>query len=204
MTQLEIFAPTKQWEALELLDADVRVLQHFLDPQRADDAFTQLMAEIEWRQDSIRMYGRTSSLPRLHQWFGGGKAYTWSGIHMQSTPWCPTLLEIKGLVEREAGAQFNSVLANLYRTGEDMVSWHSDDEPELGSEPVIASVSLGERRDFLLRHVERPKDRVKILLEHGSLLVMKGPTQCHWQHSLPRRKKVSKPRVNLTFRWMEH
>ena len=194
----------KKWEALELLDADVCVLQNFLEPQRADDAFTQLMKEIEWRQDSIRMYGKTSPLPRLHQWFGDGESYTWSGIHMQSAPWCPTLLEINNLVEREADAQFNSALANLYRTGEDMVSWHADDERELGNEPVIASVSLGEPRDFLLRHVEYPKERVKILLEHGSLLVMKGPTQCHWQHSLPRRKKVSKPRVNLTFRRMEH
>ena len=204
MTQLGIFAPTKRWEDLELLDADVRVMQNFLGLQRADDALARLMREIEWRQDSIRMYGKTSPLPRLHQWFGDGQAYTWSGIHMQSTPWCPTLLEIKGQVEEEAGARFNSVLANLSRTGEDMVSWHADDEPELGPEPVVASVSLGESRDFLLRHVERPRDKVKILLEHGSLLVMRGPTQCHWQHTLPRRKRVSEPRVNLTFRWMEH
>ena len=204
MTQLGIFAPVKKWEALELLDADVRVLQGFLDPQRADDAFARLMAEIEWRQDSIRMYGKTSPLPRLHQWFGDGKAYTWSGIHMQSTPWCPALLEIKEEIERETGVRLNSALANLYRTGEDMVSWHADDERELGNEPVIASVSLGASRDFLLRHVEYPKERVKILLEHGSLLVMKGSTQRHWEHTLPRRKKVDKPRINLTFRHMKH
>ncbi len=155
-----------------------------------------------WRQDRIRIHGRELPVPRLNVWYGdAGRAYSYSGIELEAHPWTPALLEIKRSVEcAVAGWSSNSVLVNLYRDGRDSVAWHADDEPELGIEPVIASVSLGATRRFHMRHRERPDARLNVELVHGSLLVMRGPTQHHYTHQVPKTARLTGPRVNLTFR----
>jgi alkylated DNA repair dioxygenase AlkB len=138
----------------------------------------------------------------LQQWFGdAGLNYTWSGIRMEPLPWTSILDEIRSRAEEAAKERFNTVLLNLYRTGDDTVAWHSDDERALGPTPIIASVSLGAERDFVLRHRDRDDvEEVKIVLPHGSLLLMQGKTQAMWKHALPRRRGVTSERINLTFR----
>lgn len=191
------------WTELSLPDARVRLLPGFLPPAEADALFAALHAEIPWRQDHIRMFGKTNPVPRLHQWFGAPEhGYTWSGIAMTPAPWTPTLDALRARVALAAQAPFNTALANLYRNGQDSVAWHADDEPELGPDPIIASVSLGAERTFLLRHrVDPAWANVAFRLPHGSLLVMSDGSQRHWRHALPRRAGVADPRINLTFRW---
>jgi alkylated DNA repair dioxygenase AlkB len=156
---------------------------------------------INWKQDKIVMYGKTIPLPRLTAWYGDpGKTYTYSGIRSQPNPWNKGLLYIKEKVEQVSAARFNSVLLNWYRHGEDHLSWHADDEVELGKNPVIASVNLGQSRDFVLRRTDNPAQKIVIALQHGSLLVMAGELQHYWQHSVPKRKQVTGSRFNLTFR----
>lgn len=154
---------------------------------------------INWKQDDIEMFGKRMPLPRLTAWYGDG-AYTYSGIRSQPNPWNRGLLFMKQQIEAATGAHFNSVLLNWYRDGEDYLNWHADDEPELGSEPVIASANFGETRDFLLRRHDDKQRKLKIPLGHGSLLVMRGALQRHWQHAVPKRKRVAGSRFNLTFR----
>jgi alkylated DNA repair dioxygenase AlkB len=203
MTQLSLLgqaSPT--WVRFNLPDADVRLLHGFFDPREADALFRSLRDSIAWRQDKIRIYGKEHLLPRLQQWFGdAGLDYTWSGIHMTPEPWSEILIPTRRRVEQVAGSSFNTVLVNRYRNGQDTVSWHADDERDLGPAPIIASVSLGVERDFTLRHNKRiDLDTVTIPLPHGSLLLMGGSTQSNWQHALPRRKSVKEERINLTFR----
>lgn len=205
MSQLSLLqSPGPEWERFDLPDADVRLLRGLFTHQEGAALFAELRTGVSWRQDKIRFYGKEHDLPRLQQWYGDpGLTYTWSGIRMTPEPWSPLLLKIKERVERFAGASFNTVLLNLYRNGSDTVSWHTDDEKELGVDPIIGSVSLGAERDFLLRHSGHPElGDVAILLPHGSLLVMGGATQSCWKHSLPRRKRVTGERINLTFRRM--
>lgn len=151
------------------------------------------------------MFGKEHDLPRLQQWFGDpGLVYRWSGIDMAPEPWSAAIAEVKAKVEKYSGVQFNTVLLNRYRDGSDTVAWHADDEEGLGTRPTIGSVSLGAERDFLLRHNERTDfNNVTIPLPHGSLLIMAGPTQAHWKHCIPRRKRVDGERINLTFRQMQ-
>jgi len=184
-------------------DADVRLMRDFLPVGAANDYLQALRSEVAWQQDSIRLYGRTHKLPRLHQWYAdAGIGYRWSGIEMQPLPWLTSLHALRRRVETCTGERFNSVLVNLYRDGSDAMGWHADDEPELGNYPVIASISLGVTRDFRLRRRDgaRNGSARTIALTHGSLIVMAGNTQHYWQHSLPRRKRVSGARINLTFR----
>lgn len=156
---------------------------------------------IHWKQDFISLYGKRSPLPRLTAWYGdSGIPYTYSGIRSAPNPWNQTLLSIRQKVEKCAGVAFNSVLLNWYRDGEDKISWHADDEPELGQNPTIASVSFGATRDFLIRHQHDHKLKLSFPLRHGSLLVMHGELQHHWQHSVPPRKNAPRSRFNLTFR----
>ena len=167
-----------------------------------DELFATLRDEIPWRQDTLRMFGKVHPVPRLHQWMADpGLSYRWSGLTMAPVPWIPTVAQIRDQVSARVGVDFNSVLANLYRDGQDTVGWHADDEPELGPTPTIASISLGATRDFQLRHRSRKDlNTVTLALPPGSLLVMEPPTQAHWHHALPRRKRVGEPRINLTFR----
>jgi alkylated DNA repair dioxygenase AlkB len=201
--QLSIFGGRNEaWESFDLCDADVRLSHNFLGGTDADRVLNALLTTIPWKQDKIRCYGKVHDVPRLHQWYGDpGLTYTWSGITMHPEPWIAILQEVREHAERVSGTRFNTVLLNYYRNGEDSLSWHADDEPELGKTPIIASVSLGAERDFLMRHNDWPRHQdQKIRLSHGSLLVMGGTTQSYWKHSVPRRKRVHQPRVNLTFR----
>jgi alkylated DNA repair dioxygenase AlkB len=190
------------FQRIELPDADVSLWEGFLGAEEARGRLVRLVADLPWRQDHIRLYGHTHPVPRLHQWFGDpGRVYTWSGIRMEPQPWPVELADLRDRVGEACGAHFHSVLANLYRDGRDRVAWHADDEPELGPEPVIASLSLGAPRTFRLKHRLRDDLPVAAIeLRPGSLLVMRGPTQRCWVHEIPRRKNVSEPRVNLTYR----
>lgn len=156
---------------------------------------------IPWQREHIKMYGKRIALPRLTSWHGDpGKSYSYSGIHSVPQRWNKGLLYIKDKIEQTTGFSFNSVLLNWYRSGDDHMSWHADDEPELGENPVIASVNFGETRDFVLRRIDDPTQKIVIPLPHGSLLVMAGELQHYWQHSVPKRKTVKGSRFNLTFR----
>ncbi|PJE78354.1 hypothetical protein CI610_02707 [invertebrate metagenome] len=177
----------------------------FLLPADADEFFEIIMVETHWRQDSIHLFGKKHPLPRLQAWYGDlGCFYTYSGIRMEPLPWTKTLLFVRRQVELITGLTFNVVLVNLYRNGRDSNGWHADDEPELGENPSIASVSLGATRCFRLRHrYNKETDAFSLPLTHGSLLVMSGATQRYWQHCLTKTTKVLTPRINLTFRYID-
>ena len=183
-------------------DAEVTLHEGFLAPEEADCLMRVLTEEVAWRHDRIFLYGREHPLPRLQQWFADdGLVYTYSGIELVPPPWHPALLKLRAQIRASTQIDYNTVLANLYRDGQDAMGWHADDEPELGGAPLIASVTLGATRDFVLRHkVRRDLPKVTVALPHGSLLLMGGATQTHWEHALPRRKRVTEPRINLTFR----
>ena len=164
--------------------------------------YHQLLEKLPWRQDSITLFGKNHPLPRLQVWMGDPEMnYRYSGLILEPIPWCSTVRIIKRRIESICGHHFNSVLINLYRTGQDSNGWHSDDEPELGENPVIASFSLGATRRFRLRHKhQKDLSSHSFNLSSGSLLIMAGTTQKYWQHSLPKTAKTVKPRINLTFR----
>ena len=186
---------------LRLPDADIVFYPHFLDEQESDRLLTQMTETIDWRQDWITIYGRSMPQPRLTAWYGDpGKSYTYSGITMHPSPWTRTLLDLKTKAEAVSGVVFNSVLLNLYRDGNDSMGWHSDDEPELGQNPVIGSVSLGGTRRFMLRHRAEKGLKHQLELTSGSFLLMQGTTQHYWQHQNPKAKRLVPPRINLTFR----
>lgn len=191
-----------QAEVVVMPEADVTFFRNFFETRESDDILQELLHKIDWKQDKIKYYGKEMNLPRLTAWYGDfGTSYTYSNISMDSTVWTPTLLYIKGRVEEIARVKFNSVLLNLYRDGKDSVSWHRDNEPELGKNPVIASVSFGHTRRFQLKHIRRKElGRIDVELTHGSLLIMKGTTQDYWSHQIPKSLKVREPRINLTFR----
>ena len=162
--------------------------------------FLKLHEEVQWQQRDVIVYGKKHLQPRLVAWFGdAGTPYTYAGLTLEPSTWTNPILEIKAVCEQLAGTKFNSVLLNLYRDGNDTVGWHSDDEPVLGRNPTIVSVSLGATRRFDLRH-KQTKETVKVALGSGSALVMAGRTQAAWSHQVARTKKVMKPRINLTFR----
>lgn len=167
-----------------------------------NELFDQVLLNLHWRQQQIVVFNRSHNEPRLSAWYGDpGCSYTYSGITLQPLRWIEPLLKIKKTCEELCGATFNSVLANLYRDGNDSMGWHADDEPELGPNPTIASVSFGAERRFDLRH-KVTKEKVQVILPHGSILIMSGETQAHWMHSIAKTKKVSEPRVNLTYRFI--
>lgn len=178
----------------------LRLVPEFLDRGTADRALA-VLHHLPWRTDDIVLFGKRHPIPRLHQWFADPSlTYTWSRLKMEPQAWTPLLDELRDVVSEACGVRFNSVLANLYRDGSDAMGWHADDEPELGPEPVIASLSLGATRDFQLKHRTLDLPTQTLALTHGSLLVMAGTTQACTKHALPRRKRCSEPRINLTFR----
>lgn len=186
----------------ELLPYDGSALFYDSVLEEHDSAliFSNLFDCLPWEARTLRMFGREIPQPRLIAWFADpGCEYSYSGISMNNNSWTPELLELKAVCEQFAGTTFNSTLANLYRNGNDKMSWHSDDEPELGIEPCIASLSLGATRRFKFRHRET-KEVVDCSLPSGSLVVMSGLSQKMWQHEVPRESKVTEPRINLTFR----
>lgn len=188
--------------AIPIPDGDITYYPDFMAAAQARQLFEQLQTTLAWQQDTIQVYGRAVTIPRLNAWYGDpGVNYQYSGLAMVHNAWTPELEVVKAQLESVIGLAFNGMLANLYRDGRDSVSWHADDEPELGSNPVIASLSLGGERRFVLKHkYDKQLKPVEINLQHGSLLVMAGATQHHWHHQLPKTRKPVGPRVNLTFR----
>lgn len=167
---------------------------------RADDYFDKLMQNIAWENDQAIIFGRKIITKRKVAWYGDQAfEYTYSNINKYALPWTKELLELKVLVESLTGELFNSCLLNLYHTGEEGMAWHSDDETDLKRDGAIASLSFGAERKFSFKH-KHSKEKIELYLEHGSLLVMKDTTQSYWLHRLPPTKKVTTPRVNLTFR----
>ncbi|PSB33663.1 alpha-ketoglutarate-dependent dioxygenase AlkB family protein [Stenomitos frigidus] len=194
---------TSLYSSLQLSDADIVFYPSLFNEQYSDRLLAKLTQTIDWRQDWITVYGRSLPQPRLTAWVGDpGKAYTYSGITMQPSGWTETLIDLKATVDAIAGVAFNSVLLNLYRDGNDSMGWHSDDEPELGQNPVIGSLSLGGTRQFMLRHKYQKALKAKLALTSGSFLLMQGTTQHYWQHQVPKTKRAVSPRLNLTFRVM--
>ena len=181
-------------------DGQAFLIERACTPAEADRLFGDLLRITPWRREVATVMGRRVPIPRLTAWHGEA-GYVYSGIRMEPAPWSEPLLELKAMAERLAGRPFNSVLLNHYRDGRDSVSWHADNEPGLGREPVIASISLGAVRRFHLRHRCR-NERLGIDLPHGSCLLMAGATQHHWLHQLPKTARPVGPRINLTFRLM--
>jgi alkylated DNA repair dioxygenase AlkB len=196
--------PAESRRDLALPDAEIWLDERCFSGDDSDRFFHQLDQQTRWQQDYIQLFDKTLPIPRLTAWYGDpGKTYTYSGIAMHPEDWTETLLEIKTRVEAIAGRPFNSVLLNKYRSGRDSVAWHSDDEPELGSHPVIASVSFGATRRFRLKHkYKQAVERASLDLPPGSLLLMAGTTQKYWLHQVPKTAKPVGPRINLTFRWI--
>jgi len=181
---------------LQLIDADVEYWPKFFVNEDARALYAQILKETEWRQDTVTVYGKRHLTPRLSYWVGEPwMDYSYSNHTMRANPWTKTLLAVKQCIEDKVKESFNSVLLNYYRDGQDSNGWHSDDEPELGDHPSIASLSLGDARDFQMRHKSNKLNKCSIKLEHGSLLMMRGQTQSHWQHQVPKRAKA-KGRIN--------
>jgi alkylated DNA repair dioxygenase AlkB len=163
-----------------------------------DEVLARLLEETTWEQPVITLFGRTVPTPRLTAWTGD-HAYRYSGVVHEPRPWSPTLQTLRDRLVAELGAPFDSCLANLYRDGSDSMGWHSDDEPELGPRPTIASVSLGARRRFALRH-RASGQRWSVDLGEGDLLVMRDESQADYRHAVPKLTRALAPRLNLTFR----
>lgn len=198
----DLFGPAPALEPIPMIDADVTFLHGFYRQPHTGFLLQALLREIAWRQETIRLWDKEYLQPRLSAWYGdAGARYTYSGSTFEPHAWTETLMRIKEDIEALSGHRFNSVLCNLYRNERDSVSWHSDNEAEFGEQPVIASLSLGETRVFKLRH-KRRKDQKRIALEltDGSLLIMAGATQQHWQHAVEKERGPCGPRINLTFR----
>ena len=183
--------------------ADYQYIPEFLAQSEAELLFNQLKSSIDWRQDKISVYGKQYPIPRLQAFIADeGITYTYSGLTLYGSGFPDYIETLKNRISSITNTKFNALLANLYRDGKDHMGWHSDDERELGAAPVIASLSLGAERTFQLRNRRSPKQRIDIELASGSLLIMGPELQQQWQHALPKRLRVSQPRINLTFRYI--
>lgn len=183
-------------------DADIRYYPDFLGADQAQVYFNLLHQTLLWRQEQIEVYGKRYTIPRLQAWYGDKEAsYRYSALSLSPIPWTSELISLKTLCEQKSGARFNSVLANLYRDGQDGMGMHADDEKELGPQPIIASLSFGQVRTVLFEH-KHTKQKVRLPLAAGSLLLMKGTTQQYWLHGIAKRKTPLGARINLTFRYI--
>ncbi|WP_129779158.1 alpha-ketoglutarate-dependent dioxygenase AlkB family protein [Peristeroidobacter soli] len=200
MTQ-DLFA-TGGLDRLDIADAEVYYAPRVALGAEPDLILKQLIEQIPWRSEVINLWGKEYQQPRLTAWFGDADArYTYSGLSLQPLPWTDLLSTLRSRVEALSEAAFNSVLLNYYRDHRDSMGMHSDDEPELGRNPVIGSLSFGEQRTFVLKHkFKKQLQPVHLELESGSLLLMKGATQHHWKHGINKLARPCGPRVNLTFR----
>ncbi len=186
---------------LNLPDSDIFYCPKFLGHEEADHYLRIFTTTVLWRQDDIKVFGKTYAQPRLTALYGNNdKTYSYSNITMRPNEFTKELSEIKRKIEKHCSARFTTCLLNLYRDGRDSNGWHADNEKELGDNPIIASISLGQERFFHLRHKSDKSLKHKILLEHGSLLLMKGETQHHWLHQIPKTARPIGERINLTFR----
>ena len=183
-------------------DGTVNYFGPILSPADSRRFYDKLLHDILWKNDEAVIFGKHIVTARKVAWYGDSNfAYTYSGTTKQALVWTEELAALKAIVEKLTATTFNSCLLNLYHDGNEGMAWHSDDEKSLGKDTTIASVSLGAEREFRLKH-KCADDKVSVLLESGSLLVMKGSTQSHWLHSVPKSKKIKAPRINLTFRTM--
>ncbi len=186
---------------LDLPDAEIIYYPQFFDKEQSDLIYAELLQDIAWQLDNITIFGKTHPQPRLTALYGNeGKPYSYSNIKMQPHPWNSLLQKIKYYIEETTGCQFTTVLLNQYRNGKDSNGWHADNEKELGTNPTIASLSFGSERVFQLKHNSIADAKKSIVLEHGSLLLMKGSTQHFWKHQIPKTAKPIGTRINLTFR----
>lgn len=208
MSQLDIFGnnlndklTTKNKSGLSaILNGEYLFLPNFFTKLESDKYFQILKNDILWKQESMNIYGKQVMFPRLTAWYGDDdKPYSFSGITLNPHSWTKELSQIKNKIEPIAKTQFNSVLLNRYRDGNDSISWHTDAEKELGINPIIASVNFGATRKFQLRHI-KTKEKIEIELTHGSLLIMQGELQHYWQHQVPKTAQKVNERFNLTFR----
>ena len=186
---------------LPLPDAVFEFYPNFFNQEEADILFDKLINETPWQQDDITIFGKKVAQPRLTCLFGNeGKPYSYSGLTMQPHAWNPTMMFIKEKVNKISQQNFTTVLANLYRNEKACHGWHSDNEKELGRNPIIASVSFGEERKFQLKHISDNNVKLSLNLNHGSLLVMKEGSQIHYKHQIPKAAQPKNARINLTFR----
>jgi alkylated DNA repair dioxygenase AlkB len=180
---------------------ELLLCQTWLTSAAAAAYLAELQASVPWRQETIRIAGRAIVQPRLSCWVGDADAvYVYSGLTNRPMPWTPALARLRHQLEYELGCSFNSVLANYYRSEQDAMGWHADNERELGDQPTIASISVGAARRFVLRHKRRKQERVELELQSGSLLVMTGSTQQFYKHAVPRQRAPAGSRINLTYR----
>lgn len=201
---MDLFRSDKRvFEEIPVKNGKLLFMRNFMPEDKAQEYYQALLKNIDWVQEEVTVFGKTHPVPRETAWYGEkGIKYVYSNVHHAAKEWTKELLEIKGVVEHfTPNKLYNSVLLNYYRHGNDKVGWHSDDEPELGKEPTIASVSLGETRRFDLQHKET-KEKIQIHLNSGSLLIMGGELQKYWKHQIPAQKKIEGGRVNLTFRFV--
>jgi len=197
----DLFNTAESSYRIDLPEADLLLYPCLFNRADADHYLSELIEAVQWSQDKIQIYGKQHLVPRLSAWYAdGGKSYQYSGLELSGLPLLPVLKKIKQKVEQISGVVFNSVLVNRYRNGSDSVGWHADDEPELGPEPIIASVSFGEERSFQLKHKTDKNLKQSFILPHGSLLIMRGSTQEKWLHQIPKSAKLLQERINLTFR----
>lgn len=181
-------------------DGTVNYYGPMMSADKANTYLGALLENITWKNDEARIFGKHFITKRKAAWYSDeAYAYSYSNATKQALPWTAELIDLKQLVEERTGTTFNSCLLNLYHNGDEGMAWHSDDEASLGKNTTIASLSFGAERKFRFRH-KQTKDTVSLMLQNGSLLVMKDTTQINWLHSLPKTKKVTRPRVNLTFR----
>ena len=185
-------------------DGEVFLHESFFIGQESKDLYNELRETIAWQQDSMIIYGKSVLLPRLTAWYADeGRYYKYSGIVNTPLPWTNTLLDIKQYVEDQLDCRFNSALLNYYRHEKDGMGWHSDDEPELGNNPVIASLSFGDSRIFQFKHKKNEAEKISVCLPGGSLLLMQGATQTHWLHRISKSVRYRQPRINITFRTIQ-
>ena len=200
---MDLFSSSNDHIEVHLPPTKADFYPNFLTKEQADYLLRDLIENVAWNQEHINFMGKISPIPRLTFWYSKeNKEYTYSGIKVLPVPFPEAIKRLNKLVEEKSGHEFNSVLLNLYRDGDDKVSWHADDEQSLGTEINIASISVGAERDFQFKSKHNPEEKKEINLTHGSLLVMHNPIQNHWLHQIPVRKKVSEPRINLTFRYI--
>ena len=185
----------------DLANAAIELHEHFFNAQESASIMQALITEIDWQQYQIKIFGKTLDQPRITAYYGEDHPYyAYSNIKLQPIPFTPILLSIKNKIETLTSHQFNGVLLNYYRNGDDSMGWHADDEKELGTNPVIASLSFGASRNFQLQHsLDKSISKATIVLNDASLLIMKGVTQHFWKHQIPKQKNKG-PRINLTFR----
>ncbi|NIA53136.1 alpha-ketoglutarate-dependent dioxygenase AlkB [Massilia sp. TW-1] len=197
---MDLFSTGMELTAIPIEDGELSLLPLLPMPISNAEIFARLLDETPWRADTVVVYGKRYLQPRLTAWYGEA-SYSYSGLTLQPLPLTPLLEQVRAAVEQSTGRRYNSVLLNYYRDGADSMGMHSDDEPELGSRPVIASLSYGATRTFILRH-KRSKRTVKLDLTDGSLLLMAGALQANWLHGINKTTKVVGPRLNLTFRFV--